>query len=145
MSSQKSFVWFEAKSTYVVQKFSTVVEGFVRCTIDHSLFFRKSSRGYEFLVVYVHDILLIGSDSTGISETTKCLKTHFITNDMAKLQFFLGIEFAYAWKRMTLSQQKYALETRLLGCKLENTLIKYMSHVLDSSSKVLENLNSTNI
>ncbi|XP_039135774.1 uncharacterized mitochondrial protein AtMg00810-like [Dioscorea cayenensis subsp. rotundata] len=44
---------------------------------------------------------------------------------MGRPRYFLGIEFAYARGKMTLSQQKYVLdlleETGLLGCKLEIT------------------------
>ena len=80
-----------------------------------------------FLVVYVDDILLTGSNTTCISETKQFLWQHFVTKDMKKPQYFLGIEFAYAKDRMVLSQRKYVLdilqEMGLLECKPENTLL----------------------
>ena len=73
------------------------------------------------------DIILTGSDSAGISETKEYLKRHFITKDMGKSRYFLGIEFAYDRNIMALSQRKYTLdllqETGLLGCKSESTSI----------------------
>ena len=81
-----------------------------------------------FLAVYVDDILLTGSDVAGIRETKEYLKTHFVTKDMGKLQYFLNIEFVYARERMALSQRKYILdrlqEKGLSGCKSESTPIE---------------------
>ena len=81
-----------------------------------------------FLAVYVDDILLIGSDTTRIAETKKYLFTYFVTKDMGKFKYFLGIEFAYNKDKIALSHRKYVLdllhETGLLGCKLESTSIE---------------------
>ena len=75
----------------------------MRCTVDHSVFIRKSSTDYVFLVVYVDDIPLTGNDTTGISKTKQFLSQHFVTKNMGKSRYFLGIEFAYVKDRMVLS------------------------------------------
>ena len=59
------------------------------------------------LVVYVDDILLIDSDAAGIKETKEYLRTHFVTNDVRKPQYFLDIKFTYTKEKMALSQKKY--------------------------------------
>jgi len=75
--------------------------------------------------VYVDDILLTGSDSIGIVETEMYLKRYFVTNDMGRPKYFLGIEVAHQKLSVILSQRKYALdlleETWFLGCKPTNT------------------------
>ena len=38
-----------------------------------------------------------------IEEIKEHLRTHFVTKDMGKSRYFLGIEFAYANKKMALS------------------------------------------
>ena len=50
-------------------KFSQAVEKFClqKSKSDHSVFYRNSSSGIILLVVYVDDIVITGSDSTGIS------------------------------------------------------------------------------
>ena len=45
--------------------------------------------------MYVDDILLTGSDSAGIVKTKEYLRRHFVTKDIDKPKYFLGIEVAY--------------------------------------------------
>ena len=73
------------------------------------------------------DILLTESDSVGLVET-KYLRHHFVTKDMDKPKYFLGIEFAHQ-KHILLSQRKYALDLlegrhTTFEYKLANTTIE---------------------
>ena len=61
-------------------------------------------------VVYVDDILLTGSDSGGLLETKEYLKRYFVTKNMRRRIYFLGIEIAHQKHSILLSQQKYALD-----------------------------------
>lgn len=112
---QSPRAWFE--------KFNKIVmdNDFQCCVIDHLVFIKRQSRGSVILTVYVDDILLTGSDTTGIMETKEHLKKYFISKDIERPKYFLGIEFAHDKYRMALLQRKYALdllkETGLLGCK----------------------------
>ncbi|RVX04896.1 Retrovirus-related Pol polyprotein from transposon RE1 [Vitis vinifera] len=47
-----------------------------------------------YLVVYVDDIVITGSDQNGIQKLKQHLFTHFQTKDLGKLKYFLGIEIA---------------------------------------------------
>ncbi|RVW47659.1 Retrovirus-related Pol polyprotein from transposon TNT 1-94 [Vitis vinifera] len=47
-----------------------------------------------YLVVYVDDIVITGSDQDGIQKLKQHLFTHFQTKDLGKLKYFLGIEIA---------------------------------------------------
>ena len=78
--------------------------------MNHSVFYRKTGRGCVILAVYVDDIPVTSSDTEGIAEIKRHLHTHFVTKDMGKPRYFLGIEFAYAPGKMALSQRKYVLD-----------------------------------
>jgi len=74
--------------------------------------------------VYV-DISLTGSDLAGLLETKKYLKRHFMTKDIERPKYFLGIEVAHQKYSILLSQRKYTLdlleEAGHLGCKPATT------------------------
>jgi len=98
--------------------------------------------GSVILAVYVDDILLTKSDSVALAETKEYLKRHFVTKDMGKPRYFLGIEVYYKKHGLLLSQRKYTLdlleETGMVGCKPASTLMEAnvnlwcdISHLLD--------------
>lgn len=99
--------------------------GFQRNNYDHSVFIRLSSSGSMVLAVYVDDILLTGSDVSDIVEVKEYLRKYFVTKDMGRPRYFLGIEIAHSRHGVSLSQQKYAFdllkENGLLGYKPRNT------------------------
>ncbi|RVW70757.1 Retrovirus-related Pol polyprotein from transposon RE1 [Vitis vinifera] len=105
-------------------RFSSVVQEFdmLRSKSDHSVFYHHNSLGQcIYLVVYVDDIVITGSDYDGIQKLKQHLFTHFQTKDLGKLKYFLGIEIAQSSSGVVLSQRKYALdileETGMLDCK----------------------------
>ena len=109
-------------------RFSSVVQefGMLRSTADHSVFYHHNSSGQcIYLVVYVDDIVITGSDQDGIQKLKQHLFTHFQTKDLGKLKYFLGIEIAQSSSGVVLSQRKYALdileETDMLDCKPVDT------------------------
>ena len=102
---QSPRAWFGCFS-YVVQEFSML-----RSTTDHSIFYHhNSSRQCIYMVVYVDDIVITGSDQNGIQILKQHLFTHFQTKDSGKLKYFLGIEIAQSSSGVVLSQRKYALD-----------------------------------
>jgi len=109
------------------KKFSLTISGigFRRCHSDHSVFVRCTRSGIVILAVYIDDILLTRSNSAGIVETKMYLKSHFVTKDMGRIEYFLGIEVAHQKCSVLLSQRKHALnlleETCSLVCKPANT------------------------
>nr|CAN76133.1 hypothetical protein VITISV_036298 [Vitis vinifera] len=101
---QSPRAWF-GRFNSVVQEF-----GMLRSTSDHSVFYHHNSLGQcIYLVVYVDDIIITGSDQ----------------DDLGKLKYFLGIEIAQSSSSVVLSQRKYALdileETGMLDCKPVDT------------------------
>ncbi|RVW14377.1 Retrovirus-related Pol polyprotein from transposon RE1 [Vitis vinifera] len=117
---QSPRAWF-SRFNSVVQEF-----GMFRSTADHSVFYHHNSSGQcIYLVVYVDDIVITGSDQNGIHKLKQHLFTHFQTKDLGKLKYFLGIEIAQSSSGVVLSQRKYALdileETGMLDCKPVDT------------------------
>lgn len=70
--------------------------GMVRCASDHSIIYRHISPKKKciYLVVYVDDIVITGSDQDGIAHLKKYLFSHFQIKTLRLLWHFLGIEVA---------------------------------------------------
>ena len=109
-------------------RFSSIVQefGMLCSTRDHSVFYHHNSSGQcIYLVVYVDDIVITGSDQDGIQKLKQHLFTHFQIKDLGKLEYFLGIEIAQSSSAVVLSQRKYAFdileETGMLDCKPVDT------------------------
>ena len=67
----------------------------IRSSTDHSVFYHHSSTGQcIYLIVYVDDIVITGSDQDGIQKLKQHLFSHFKTKDLGKLKYFVGIEVA---------------------------------------------------
>ncbi|XP_058766312.1 uncharacterized mitochondrial protein AtMg00810-like [Vicia villosa] len=108
----------------------------VHSEADHSVFYRHSIQGCVYLIVYVDDIVIPGSDQQGILQLKQHLSNQFQTKDLGKLRYFLGIEVAQSKDGLVISQRKYAMnileETCLLNAKPADT-------PMDPSVKLLPN------
>jgi len=82
---QSSWAWFD--------KFGCIISevGFQKYYSNHSIFIDRSSFGIVILTIYVDNILQIGSDVNGIEKTKEYFKTQFMTKDMNKPKYFIGI------------------------------------------------------
>ena len=83
---QSPRAWF-GKFSHAVEKF-----GLQKSKSDHFVFYRNSNSGIILLVVYVADIVITGSDCTGISSLKSFLHDQFHTKDLGMLRYFLGVE-----------------------------------------------------
>ena len=73
-------------------------------------FYHHTSTGQcIYLIVYVDDIVITGSDQDGIQKLKQHLFSHFQTKDLRKLKYFLGIEIARSNSGVVISQRKYTL------------------------------------
>jgi len=123
-------VWF-GKFSNVVQQF-----GMTRNEADHSVFYRHSSAGCIYIVVYIDEIVLTGSDHHDISQVKQHICQHFQTKDLSKLIYFLGIEVAQSNTDIVISQRKYALNI-LKEIGLMNS--KSVDTPMDPNVKLLPN------
>ncbi|KAM7465888.1 hypothetical protein LguiB_013450 [Lonicera macranthoides] len=120
---RKSLYGFKQSPRAWFGKFSQAIEtfGMAKSKSDHSVFYKQSEAGIILLVVYVDDIVITGSDATGISSLKSFLHAQFHTKDLGMLKYFLGVEVTRSKKGIFLSQRKYVLdllaETGKLGAK----------------------------
>jgi len=86
---RKSLYGLKQSPRVWIGKFSNVFHqfGMTRCEADHSVFYRHSSAGCVYLIMYVDDIVLTGSDNHDISQMKQHLCDHFRTKDLGKLRY----------------------------------------------------------
>uniref|UniRef100_A0A2N9G040 RNA-directed DNA polymerase n=1 Tax=Fagus sylvatica TaxID=28930 RepID=A0A2N9G040_FAGSY len=107
-----------------------------RSQADHSVFFKKTRTGIVILVVYVDDIVITGSDKEGIQILINHLSSSFLTKDLGKLRYFLGIEVARSKAGISLSQRAKIYprhSTRHRSWKE----ISFIDHLVISALKVI--------
>ena len=66
--------------------------GFKNSRSDISLFFRRTESKIVIMLIYVDNVIIIGSDSKCIKKVMKDLNTSFALKDLGNLSFFLGIQ-----------------------------------------------------
>ena len=97
-----------------------------RSTSNHFVFYHHTLSGQcIYLIVYVDDIVITGSDQDGIRKLRQHLFSHFQTKDLGKLKYFMAIEIAQSNSGRVMSQRKYILdileEIGMLDGKLVDT------------------------
>ena len=94
--------WFHRLSSFLV------TNGFVCSRADPSLFNFKRGACFLYLLVYVDDLILTGSDSSLIRSFIHKLHAEFKIKDLGQLNYFLGLEAKHLPSGLFLSQSKYA-------------------------------------
>lgn len=94
--------WFDRFSTYILSL------GFFCSSVDSSLFICHNSLGTLILLLYVDDIILIGSNPTFLDNFIQKLKAEFAMKDLGFLHYFLGVEVRRFPGGIFLSQTKHA-------------------------------------
>jgi len=101
--------------------------GFRASKIDTSLFILSDGSNIFYLLVYVDDILLMGSNSAMLHHLIQLLSFEFKLRDLGVVHYFLGIEVQFTGMGLMLRQHKYILDilTRasMTSCKPVNTLV----------------------
>ncbi|XP_028089323.1 uncharacterized protein LOC114289756, partial [Camellia sinensis] len=82
--------------------------GFYPCAQDSVVFLLHTSVGFVALLLYVDDMIITSSDSSGISEVKQYLFRTFKMKALGPLLCFLGIKIVSSPKGYFLSQVKYA-------------------------------------
>jgi histone deacetylase 1/2 len=101
--------------------------GFHAFKVDTSLFIFFVGADICYLLVYVDDILLMGSNSLLLQRLIQLLSSEFKLHDLGSVHYFLGIEVQSTIMDLMLCQHKYTLDilTRagMLSCKPVDTPI----------------------
>lgn len=94
--------------------------GFTRSKTDCSSFYFSSNGDKIFCLVYVDDLLVLGSSSSLIGYIITRLKLQFVVWDLGRLSYFLGIEASWTPIGLHLSQHCYATDlwwkSQMDGC-----------------------------
>lgn len=61
---------------------------------DYSLFVKKEGDKFVYMLVYVDDLLITGSDNKLIQQLKETLMDQFSLKDLGPLRYFLGVEVA---------------------------------------------------
>ena len=88
--------------------------GFMGSKSDSSLFIYKSTNLIIYVLLYVDDIIVTGSDSHAIHRLINYLQLDFAIKDLGPLHFFLGIEAVLVPNGLFLTQRRYIMD--LLSC-----------------------------
>lgn len=127
--------WFE--------KFSSTIQslGFKSSDYDSGLFTRTTVGGTILLLLYVDDMIIIGSDGVGISELQKSLRSNFEMKDLGDLHYFLGLEVIRDSCGIYLCQSKYIsdLLTRsgITDTKVSSTPLEHNLHLIPGAGTPL--------
>lgn len=88
---------------------------------DHCLFLKEAPKGFTTLLVYVDDVLIIGTCGGEIKEVKDYLHKIFTIKDLGHVHYFLGLEIARGDNGTYVNQRKYTLDilsnAGLLGAK----------------------------
>ncbi|XP_019168239.1 PREDICTED: uncharacterized protein LOC109163960 [Ipomoea nil] len=104
---QAPHAWFKRLHDFLLSA------GFFSSKTDVSLFYHSTGVSKVFLLVYVDDIIMMGSDAVMVESLLRRLATAFKIRDLGTPGFFLGIETVAAGNSMILSQRRYMID--LLG------------------------------
>ncbi|XP_019155977.1 PREDICTED: uncharacterized protein LOC109152790 [Ipomoea nil] len=113
--------WFTRLHNYLVSV------GFSPSKTDVSLFIYSRDNIRLYFLVYVDDILIMGSDSDRVATLVNKLSLEFKVRDMGFCLFFWGIETVQSSSGMLLSQQRHMKDifkrASMVDCKPVATLI----------------------
>ncbi|KAJ9563183.1 hypothetical protein OSB04_008343 [Centaurea solstitialis] len=128
--------WFEKFSNTVLSL------GFSASNYDSGLFTRTTAAGSILLLLYVDDMIITGSDSTGIASLKQSLSSAFEMKDLGKLHYFLGLEVLSDVSGTYLCQAKYISDllskAGLSDTKVASTPLEYNLHLTPSAGTPLQ-------
>ena len=94
--------WFHRLSSFLLE------QGFTCSRSDPSLFVFRRDACILYLLVYVDDLIITGSDDSVVSRFIAKLHAEFRIKDLGRLNYFLGLEATHLPTGLFLSQAKYA-------------------------------------
>jgi hypothetical protein len=83
---------------------------FSRCHFDSNVYTKKIGSHLIILVLYVDDLILIGSDPKLLNHVKTSIKKKFEMTNLGYLHYFLGLQVLQTKEGFFLSQSKYAYD-----------------------------------
>jgi hypothetical protein len=96
--------WFHRFSSFLLQI------GFLSSKADSSLFVYHTTLGTIYLLLYVDDIVITGSNTSLVHQFIASLSNEFSLKDLGALHYFLGVEVQPTDQGLLLIQTKYAID-----------------------------------
>jgi len=84
--------------------------GFTSSLVDTSLFTYHHKSVHIFVLIYVDDIIVTGTNFIAISDMISNLQQDFALKDLGPLSYFLGIQATRNSKGIHLYQSKYIMD-----------------------------------
>ena len=84
--------------------------GFKQVMTYQTLFYKRDGDDITLLIVYVDDMIVIGSDFTKIEKLQSYLVKEFEMKDLGALKYLLGIEMSRSKQGLFLLLWKYILD-----------------------------------
>ncbi|KAG7599440.1 Ribonuclease H-like superfamily [Arabidopsis suecica] len=94
--------WYERLTTFLT------VEGYVRGSVDKTLFVKRDSHGMIIIQIYVDDIVFGGTSDKLVKSFVKAMTTEFRMSMVGELKYFLGLQVNQTDEGITISQSTYA-------------------------------------
>ena len=111
--------WYQELRTYLITL------GFVNSVADTLLFIKSTGNTLLYVLVYVDDVLITGSNKSLIDGLISTLQTRFSIKDLGESKYFLGVKFSRSSKGLHLRQEKYTKDllqkTKMLSSKPVST------------------------
>ncbi|XP_019086020.1 PREDICTED: uncharacterized protein LOC109126765 [Camelina sativa] len=98
------------RAWYLSLKHHLLQTGFTNSLADTSLFIRRTTTTFTYVLVYVDDILVTGNDPKLVDQVLHSFATRFSIKDPTDLSYFLGIEATRSTACLHLMQRKYIVD-----------------------------------
>jgi hypothetical protein len=135
---QASRKWYEKLTSLLLN------EGYTQSTADYSLFTLSTAQNFTALLVYVDDIILVGTSLDEFDRIKRILDDQFKIKDLGGLKYFLGLEVAQSREGIHVSQKKYCLDllkdSGLLGSKPVTTPLDPAVKLHNDAGKPFEDI-----
>jgi hypothetical protein len=99
---QSPRAWYSRIDSYLQHR------GLERTAADPNVYFYRRTNILVFLVLYVDDLMLTGSDPVFIADLTRDLRREFEMKDLGLMQKFLGVQVRQTTHGIFLHQSDYA-------------------------------------
>lgn len=115
--------------------------GFTSSKADTSIFLFHHGHHIIYMLVYVDDIVIVGSSKEIVDHLVRKLSLSFPIKDLGRLNYFLGIEVNHNSGGVTLLQHKYALDlvhrAHMENCKSVSTPMSLTDKLAKDYGKLL--------
>eukprot|EP00253_Pinus_taeda_P004940 PITA_04940 len=106
---QASQAWYAKMVSFLLET------GFSRCHSHNTIYTKKVGKSLIILVLYVDDLILIGSDPNLINHWKSSLKKNFELIDLGHLHYFLGLQVLQSKEAISLSRSNAEASPLLVG------------------------------